>query len=339
MGVGSLPQIAKRLMEHGRPPKTPIAIIYRGTVPEQKTVVGTLLDIADVAQREGVKPPSIIVVGDIVNLRKDLNWFENRPLFGRRVVVTRAREQASGFMNNLSELGAECLEFPTIEIIPPRNWEALDRAIHSLEEYQWLLFTSVNGVKYFFHRLEFLGKDARDLKGVKIGAIGPKTAQAVQEKGIRPDLVPDEYRAEAVVKAFRSWDVKGAKILLPRAAQAREVLPEELAVMGARVEVITSYRTVKPDHDRGIVRGMLEKGEIDMVTFTSSSTVKNFVEMLKADSRQLRKWMANVNVACIGPITAKTATEKGLPVKLVPSDYTIEALTHAIVQHFTSPRS
>ncbi|MEE9610229.1 MAG: uroporphyrinogen-III C-methyltransferase, partial [Desulfatiglandales bacterium] len=228
MGVGNLPRIAESLMEHGRPPETPVAVIYRGTVPEQQTIVGTLQDIAERAQREKIKSPAIIVVGDIVNLRKELNWFENRPLFGRRVVVTRAREQASGFLATLSELGAECIEFPTIEIIPPSSWKHLDKAIHSLESYQWLLFTSVNGVKYFFQRLEALGKDVRDLKGIKIGAIGPKTAQAIHEKGIRLDLVPDEYRAEAVVEAFKKLETKAFRVLLPRAAQAREILPQEL---------------------------------------------------------------------------------------------------------------
>jgi uroporphyrinogen III methyltransferase/synthase len=336
MGVGNLEQIAESLMEHGRSPDTPVALIHRGTVPEQKTVVGTLQDIAERAQKEGLKPPAIIVVGDIVNLREQLNWFENKPLFGKRIVVTRAREQASGFLARLTELGAACIEFPTIQVVPPKNWDALDRAMMRLERYQWLLFTSVNGVKYFFARLEHLGLDMRELNEIKVGAIGPKTAEAVHKKGIRPDLVPDEYRAEAVVDAFREWDVKGARILLPRAAKAREVLPMELVKMGASVDEIPAYQTVRPDHDKDHVKGMLEKGEIDMVTFTSSSTVTSFVEMLHAENQQLKEWMAHVAVACIGPITAKTAEEKGLSVSLIPEEYTIEALTNAIVQYFAS---
>jgi uroporphyrinogen III methyltransferase/synthase len=339
MGVGNLPQIAGRLTENGRNPDTPVAIIYRGTVPEQRTVVGTLRDIADKARKQHMRPPAIILVGEIVNLRKALNWFENRPLFGRRIVVTRAREQASGFMAGLTELGAECIAFPTIEVCPPRSWEGLDTAIQSLEDYQWLLFTSVNGVKYFFQRLEGLGKDVRDLKGIKIGAIGPKTAEAVHERGIRPDLVPDEYRAEAVVEAFRHRGVKEARILLPRAAEARKVLPEGLEKMGARVDVVTAYQTLRPDHAKGQVREMLERGEIDMVTFTSSSTVHNFVDMFGAENQQLGKWMGHLAVACIGPITANTARQKGFTVALVPSAYTIEALTEAIVQYFESHRS
>ena len=336
MGVGNLEQIAESLVKHGRFPDTPVAVVHRGTVPEQKTVVGTLQDIAERAQKEGMKPPAIIVVGDIVNLREHLNWFENKPLFGKRIVVTRAREQASGFLARLNELGAACIEFPTIQVVPPKSWDPLDRAIMRLERYQWLLFTSVNGVKYFFKRLKDLELDMRELKDMKVGAIGPKTAEAVYKKGIRPDLVPDEYRAEAVVDAFGKWDVKGINILLPRAAKARQVLPVELVKMGASVDEIPAYQTVQPDHDKGRVRGMLEKGEIDMVTFTSSSTVTNFWEMFSEERQELKTWMAKVAVACIGPITAQTAEEQGLSVSLIPEEYTIEALTNAIVHHFSS---
>jgi uroporphyrinogen III methyltransferase/synthase len=336
MGVGNLPQIAKRLMAHGRSPDTPVALIQRGTVPEQKTVVGRLQDIAERAQSEGLKPPAIIVVGDIVNLREQLNWFENKPLFGKRIVVTRAREQASGFLAHLNALGAACIEFPTIQVVPPKSWDPLDRAVMRLERYQWLLFTSVNGVKYFFKRLEDLGLDMRELRDMKVGAIGPKTAEAVYKKGIRPDLVPEEYRAEAVVEAFKKWDVKGVKILLPRAAKAREVLPVELVKLGANVDEIPAYETVRPDHDKGRVKDMLERGEIDMVTFTSSSTVSNFMEMFHEERQHLKEWMAKVGVACIGPITARTAEERGLSVSLIPEEYTIEALTNAIVDYFSS---
>jgi uroporphyrinogen III methyltransferase/synthase len=337
MGVGNLPQIAKSLIENGRSPGTPVALIQRGTVPEQKTVVGTLQDIAERAQKEGLKPPAIIVVGDVVNLREQLNWFENKPLFGKRIVVTRAREQASGFLARLNELGAACIEFPTIQVVPPKSWDALDRALMRLEGYQWLLFTSVNGVKKFFDRLEHLGMDMRELKDMKVGAIGPKTAEAVYKKGIRPDLVPNEYRAEAVLDAFGKWDVKGKKILLPRAAKAREVLPMGLVKMGASVDEIPAYQTVQPEHDKARVKGMLDKGEIDMVTFTSSSTVTNFVEMFGEERQQLKTWMAKVAVACIGPVTARTAEEQGLSVSLIPEEYTIEGLANAIVQYFSSP--
>jgi uroporphyrinogen III methyltransferase/synthase len=249
-------------------------------------------------------------------------------------VVTRAREQASEFLQALALLGAECIEFPTIEVIPPDDWGPLDRAIETLENYQWLLFTSVNGVKYFLKRLEALGKDIRDLKGLKIGAIGPKTAEIWHDLGIKPDVMPDEYRAEALVELFKEYEIKGTRILLPRAARARELLPEELRKMGAEVDVIPAYHTVKPDHDRDRVKEMLENGGIDMVTFTSSSTVSNFVEMFKDDMRTLKEWIKGVALACIGPVTAKTAQDNGLSVDLVPPEYTIESLTGSIIRYF-----
>jgi uroporphyrinogen III methyltransferase/synthase len=335
MGVGNLSKIAASLMEHGRSSDTPVAVIRAGTVPEQRTVTGTLGTIADIAQGAKLRPPAVIVVGDVVSLRKDLNWFEQKPLFGKRIVVTRTREQASDFVALLSELGAECVEFPTIEVIPPPSWKELDRAIKNLETYQWLVFTSVNGVRHFFDRLEHAGLDARTLKGVRVAAIGPKTADAIRAKGVNPDLVPQEYRAEAVVEAFGKQGVKGVRILLPRAADAREVLPQELEKMGARVEVVEAYRTVKPQGRKDEIKAMLEKGDIHMVTFTSSSTVSNFMDMFQEESDQLLKWMKTVTVACIGPVTAKTAQDRGLSARITPSDYTIEALAKAIVDYFT----
>ncbi len=339
MGVENLPQIVQELMAHGRPAGTPVAVIRSGTTPEQKTVVGTLGDIVDLANKSNITPPAIIVVGDVVHLRDELEWFEKRPLFGKHIVVTRAREQASSFLNDLNQLGADCIEFPTIKVVTPESWDALDRAIEALDSYQWLLFTSKNGVKYFLKRLGALGKDIRDLKGLRIAAIGPKTAEAWHRLGIKPDLIPDEYRAEAVAACFREKESKGIRILLPRAAKAREVLPEELDKMGFHVDVVPAYRTIRPDYDTGRVREMLEKGAVDMVTFTSSSTVTNFFEMFEADSSNLQKWMARVAVACIGPITAETARKKGLSVGLIPREYTIESLTESIVEYFSTEPS
>jgi uroporphyrinogen III methyltransferase/synthase len=336
MGMGNLPTIVERLMAHGRSPDTPIAVIHRGTMPEQKTVVGRLEDIVSKVREAQLEPPSVIVVGEIARLRSELNWFEARPLFGKRIVVTRARAQASRFLRRLTELGAECIEFPTIEIAPPESWEALDDAIRGLEGFKWLLFTSVNGVEHFFQRLELLQKDARDLKGLQIGTIGPETAQAVQTRGVKPDFVPTEYRAEAIVDQFRKWDVKGTKILLPRAARAREILPTELEKMGAEVRVVPAYQTIIPRHDADRVDGLLAEGRIDLVTFTSSSTVTNFVDMLGVNKESLKALMSQVIVACIGPVTAETARKIGFSVAVMPATYTIEALTESIVQYFGS---
>jgi uroporphyrinogen III methyltransferase / synthase len=337
MGVGNLEKIALRLVEHGRAPETPVAVIRMGTVPEQRTVTGSLKDISEIAEREKIRPPAVIVVGDVVHLRKELNWFETKPLFGKRIIVTRAREQASEFLSALSEMGAECLEFPTIKVVPPGSWKGLDRSIREVETYQWLVFTSVNGVKYFFDRLEALGGDVRDLKGVKIAAIGPATAEAVSSKGIRIHLVPGEYRAEAVVDAFRKEDIEGKRILLPRAREAREVLPQELENLGAVVDVVEAYRTIKPEEDKEGIQEMLRQGQIHMVTFTSSSTVNNFVDMFQG--APLLAWMDKAAVACIGPVTAKSAEDKGLKVTLVAPEYTIPSFTKAIVDFFSQPQS
>ncbi|MDB9822704.1 uroporphyrinogen-III C-methyltransferase [Deltaproteobacteria bacterium] len=334
MGIGNLSRIAEELIRHGRSPETPVAVIHRGTVPRQKTIEGNLRDIGNIATREDIKPPGIIVVGDVVSLRAELNWFEQRPLFAKRIVVTRAREQASLFLARLSELGAECVEFPTIEILPPVSWDVMDNAIRVIGSYNWLLFTSVNGVKYFFNRLYELGKDVRCLKEIKVGAIGPKTAEAVYEKGIRPDLVPDEYMAEAVIEEFKKEEAKNLRVLLPRAAEAREILPEELIKMGAHVDVVEAYRTVMPETGAEKVRAMLLEGDIHMVTFTSSSTVMNFMTMFKEGDDELIQWLEKVDIACIGPITAKTAEENGLKITIMPEEYTIEALTSAIVEHY-----
>ena len=336
MGVGNLNQIAEHLVIHGRSPDTPVAVIRNGTIAEQRTLIGTLKNIARLAGENSISPPAIIVVGDVIHLREKLNWFEKRPLFGKRILVTRAREQASGFLRALDRLGAQCIEFPTIKVAPPETWRPLDRAIENLYSYDWLIFTSVNGVKYFLKRLEFSGMDIRDLKGLEIATIGPKTAESLRPLGIKPDLMPGEYCAESAVECFKERNIRGIKFLLPRAAQAREVLPKELIKMGAYVDVVPAYQTTRPDNDTARVRDMFKKGEIDMVTFTSSSTVRNFIKMFESDGRQLQGWIKKVAVACIGPITAKTAREKGFSVDLTPPEYTIESLTKVITRHFTN---
>jgi uroporphyrinogen III methyltransferase / synthase len=336
MGIGNLEAITGELIKNGRSPDTPVAIIHKGTVPEQRTLEGTLGSISSVAKEKGVKPPGIIVVGDVVRLRNELNWFEKRPLFGRRILVTRAREQASQFMAGLMELGAECIEFPTIEIRHPHSWDMLDRSIQNIEDYHWLIFTSVNGVEYFFRRIFDLGKDIRCLGRIKVAAIGPKTATAVQTMGINPDLVPDEYKAEGVIEAFMGKDLKGTRILIPRAAEAREILPDELTKMGAHCDVVEAYRTVMPDAETDKLGAMLSHGDIDMATFTSSSTVTNLLSMFKGREEDLKQWMKKVAVACIGPVTAKTAEKKGFRVSITPKEYTIEALTASIVEYFSA---
>jgi uroporphyrinogen III methyltransferase/synthase len=337
MGVRTLPDIVDRLVAHGRPADTPVAVIRWGTKPEQETVVGTLADIAERVRARGIKPPALTVVGEVVRLRERLNWFEEKPLFGRRVVITRAREQASEFACALRELGAEPIEFPTIEIRPPDSWAELDAVLDRLPAYDWMVFTSVNGVRFFVERLRARGRDVRAIGPARICAIGPATAAAIEGLGLRVDVVPGEYRAEAVVEALDgavgAEGLRGRRVLLPRAAEARDVLPKELARRGATVDVVPAYRTVMPAERADEVRALLAEGRVDAIAFTSSSTVRNFVEMVGRDAAP--GLLARATVAAIGPITAETATRFGLRVDLVPEAYTIPALTEALLARLT----
>lgn len=336
MGVKNLPEICRNLIDNGRSPHTPVALIRWGTTPSQQTVTGTLADIVRKVQEANLRPPALIVVGEVVECRSELNWFERRPLFGRKIVITRAREQASDFKAALEELGATCIEFPTISIAPPPSWAPLDSAVRSLAGYDWVIFTSVNGVRFFMQRLIEAGLDARELKGIRLAAIGPKTAEALQALMLRPDLVPGEYRAEAILEALSAENLKGKRFLMPRAMVAREILPEKLQERGAIVDVVPAYQTVLPESTLPEIAGMFADGRIDCITFTSSSTVTNFFSLMeKADiSRQLEK----VAIASIGPITAQTAEKFGLKTSIMPSDYTIQALTECIVSHFAKTR-
>ena len=333
MGVKNLEFIASQLMAHGRAAETPVAVIRWGTTAEQQTVTGTLGNIARSVEEAGLKPPAIIVVGEVAGLRQHLNWFEDRPLFGKTVVVTRAREQASDFRLLLEEKGAQCLEFPTIEVIPPANWDPIDKAIQNLEQYDWLIFTSINGVRFFFQRLQEQGKDVRALHGIRIGAIGPKTAVGLEERGLRLDFIPSEYRAEAVIDGLGADEVRSKRFLLPRAAKAREILPEKIKEMGGQIDVVPVYETIRPTGKREQVRDLLKKGLISCITFTSSSTVENFAKMFPEED--LPSLVEKATIACIGPITAQTAREHGLEVKIMPGEYTIEALTAEVVEYFS----
>lgn len=331
MGVKNLAHIVGQLMHHGMPPEKPVALVRWGTTPSQVTVSGTLSDIVDRVSRAGLKAPAVIVVGDVVRLRDTMQWFETRPLYGRTIVVTRAREQASDLVTQLTDLGAECIECPTIEIRRPRDLSQLDRAIEHLNEYHWIIFTSINGVGFFFDRLFENGLDVRALHSLKTASIGPATAAKLLEYGIRSDIVPESYRAESVVAAFKDEDIRGNRILLPRAAQARPVLPVELTEMGARVDEIAVYDTVQAgDNAAGLIRALAQK-RIDLVTFTSSSTVKNFKALLPADAAGL---LQGVKMASIGPITSDTAREQGFDVHVTAETYTIAGLCRAIVKYF-----
>ncbi|KKM08728.1 HemD protein [Clostridiales bacterium PH28_bin88] len=334
MGMANLPHICQRLMEFGRDPQTPVALIRWGTRPEQRTLVGTLENVVERAQAAEFKHPVIIVVGEVVKLREQLQWFERKPLFGRRVVITRARTQAGEFAERIEALGGEAWEFPTIDIAPPTDFGPLDRAVQEVRQYNWIVFTSVNGVESFFDRLRQLEKDIRDLCGIRLCAIGPKTREALESYGLRIEYMPEEYVAEAVVEKFRSENMHGKRVLLPRADIARKLLPEALREMGAIVDEVVAYRTIKGRGDTQRLKEMLRGGSIHAVTFTSSSTARNFVDMLGRE--EAPSLLSGVTVACIGPITADTARAYGLPVHVIAEEYTIEGLTRALVEYFQS---
>ena len=333
MGVKNLPHITDRLMHHGMSPDTPVALVRWGTTPKQTTVSGTLDTIVERTKAAGLKPPAIIVVGHVVKLREKMRWFETRPLMGQCIVITRAREQASDLVKRLSDLGAECLECPTIKVCPPEDVTPLDRAMENLSSYDWLIFTSVNGVNFFFERLFQNNKDVRSLKDIHTAVIGPATEKRLFDFGLKSDIVPESYRAESVVKAFAGKDVTGKKILLPRAEEARPVLPLELKKMGAVVDEVTAYRTHAVKDNTDVLSARLKERSIDMITFTSSSTAKNFRALFPNEN--LKDLMQGVTIASIGPVTADTARDLGFDVHIIAESYTIPGLCQAILTHFS----
>jgi len=320
----------KRLIAGGLDPTTPVAVIRWGTKTSQETLVGTAATIGEIVAARNLQPPALAVVGRVVSLREKVRWFEDLPLFGRRIVVTRARSQASALASLLEEWGAEVPCFPTIEIATPESWAPLDAAIAEVGTFDWVIFTSVNGVRSFVARLDANQADLREMKGARIAAIGPETARAIRDLHVRVDVVPNDYRAEGVLAAL--GNVRGAKILLPRAAGAREILPRTLRDRGAEVREVIAYRSVRPAADPTPLRAALEAGKVDMVTFTSSSTVRHFVEMFPPG--EAVRLLARTAVGCIGPITADTAAELGMRVAIQPDTYTIAAFAEAIRAHF-----
>lgn len=333
MGMKNLPDIARNLLDAGMDPATPAALVYRGTTPRQRSLVATLAALPQAAVDQGFSNPSVIVVGKVCSLHDQLGWFEQRPLFGRSVVVTRAREQASGLAQELVQLGADVIQCPTIEISPLPDYAELDAAIDRLSEYAWLIFTSVNGVRWFWKRLEAGGKDSRALGLCRVAAIGPATAEALEARGIRPDFIPERYVAEGVVEGLLArGKVDGVRMLLPRAAKAREVLPDELRKAGARVDVISAYETIPAAARKDEVLERMRAGTLDCVTFGSSSTVENFLSLIPAETLRAHP---DVRLAAIGPVTAKTLEAHGLPCHIMPEEYTIPALVQALVSHYT----
>ncbi len=325
-----------RIRAAGLPAETPAAAVQWATTAAQKTVSATLATLADASALAGIGAPAVIVVGECAGLREHLKWVERTPLFGRTVVVTRSREAAPQFATALRRLGAEVVEFPTIETAPPSSYAALDLAIARLssparDSFDWIIFTSATGVESFIKRLKSRGRDIRELGRASIAAIGPATAARLADYAIRAAAVPDEYRAEQIIPAIGIKRIRGKRFLIARAEVAREALPEILRDKGAKeVVVAPAYRTVKPKGAQiERMRGLIASGSIDLVTFTSSSTVANFCDLIGAPASLLK-------AAAIGPITAATASERGFEVVVMPGKYTIAALTEAIAEYFAA---
>jgi uroporphyrinogen III methyltransferase/synthase len=329
MGVKNLPMIAGNLISGGRDPKTPVALVRWGTRCTQESMVSTLENVAADAEKRMFAAPSIIIVGGVCSLADKLAWFEKKPLLGKGVVVTRAREQASDLADRLKDLGACVYEFPTISVEPLDDYAEVEQAILTLGNVDWLVFTSVNGVKFFWDQLAEAGLDTRALGGIEVAAIGPATADELKLRGVTPDFVPPKYVAESVVAGLLERGVKGKRVLIPRAKVAREVLPEELARAGADVRVLPVYETRLAQNDPDEIIDALTAGKIQAVTFASSSTVENFFDLLPIETMRL---YPKVKMACIGPVTAKTLKRYGLNAHIQPADYTIPALAEALAK-------
>lgn len=330
MGVENIEKISSQLIANGRSADCPAAVIRWGTHPEQRTLITSLGRAAADVRTAGMKPPAIFLVGEVVRLREQLQWFDNKPLFGKTIVVTRAREQASALTKRLEDKGAKVIEVPAIKIMPANDYAPLDTAASHISNYKWLIFTSTNGVEYFFKRLMTAGKDTRALAGLKIAAIGSATAEALKARGIVADIVPSAYKAEDLAEALSKDIENGDKVLIARAEKAREVLPETLRKQGAVVDVVTAYKTVADCENKEELIKALESGEVSIITFTSSSTVTNLLNVL-GDKKELLQKAA---LAVIGPVTAATLQKNGFNPVVCADEYTIDGLVQAVEKFY-----
>ena len=329
MGQSNLRVIADALVRYGRGPQTPVALVQWGTEPYQRTLVGTLSDIADRAAAAGIGAPAVTIVGDVVGLRDAIRWFDNRPLFGKRVLVTRTRTQASALTDMLTQRGAQPVELPTIEIQPLDDYAELDGALKNAGTYDWVVFSSANAVNIFFERMQALDLDPRALYGVQITAIGPATKRRLLAYNIIADFIPTAFVAESAVAELNALGMDGKRVLLPQAEIARDLMRAGLAECGASVHAIAVYRTVTPPDTAERLQEIISGG-IDIATFTSSSTVSNLVELLGGNTDALK----DATIACIGPITAERAADLGLKVDIVAAEHTIAGLIEAVESHF-----
>lgn len=331
MGWAGLEPILAALGRGGMDASTPVALVHWGTWPQQNTVIGCLDNIVQRGQEAGLEPPIVAVIGEVVGLRDQLRWFDCRPLFGKRVLITRSRTQASRLRTLLEDLGAQPIELPTIQTAALEDFKDLDAALARLEDFGWVIFASSNAVDAVFSRLEHSNKyrDARAFASTRIGAIGPATAQALERRGLIADFVPRNSDSESVVKELANTCWEDMPVLLPGADIGRDVLAEGLTGLGAGVERVTAYQTVSPSGIGVLAREILDRGT-DVVTFTSSSTVRNLMGALNGEASLL----CSSIIACIGPATSATAKELGLKVDLVAERHNVEGLVEALVEYF-----
>jgi uroporphyrinogen III methyltransferase/synthase len=328
MGVERLGAVTSEMLKHGVRGNLPVALVRWATTGQQETLTGTLSDIAQKAVANSFEAPAVVVFGDVVSLRDTLNWYEKRPLLGKRIVVTRTRKQASALSNKLRALGAHVIELPTIRIEPPANLREFAELVQDAHIYDWIVFTSANGVEAFFDIFFKLYDDAREIGGVRIAAIGPATAQRVKDFHLHVDLQPEEFVAEAVVREFKKQgSIENERILVVRAETARDVLPKELSAAGAIVDEASAYRTVPETRDTSGAQRQLAQGGADLITFTSSSTVENFLALGLP-------WPKGMRIASIGPITSKTVRDHGLNVDIEARRHDIDGLVQAISELF-----
>lgn len=326
MGFANLPTIVQKLIEHGMPAERPAAVISNATRPDQRTVTGTLLTIEARVSEASLKAPALIVVGEVVPMHDVINWFETRPLFGKRVVVTRAREQASQLVELLSRSGANVLQFPTIEVAAPESYDSLDRVIDG--RYDAVVFTSVNGVRSYFDRMMTRGKDARALAGTRVGAVGEATAAELRARGVVADLVPERAISAAMIPLFDA-EQRGLRTAVVRAAEGRDELIEELRRRGGEVDLAVAYATRAGDYDLDQLRELIAGDAIDVVTFTSASTVDHFFARLTPAER--KRVLDHARIASIGPTTTTAIATYGRSPDVEAPQATIQALHDAVI--------
>ncbi len=335
MGMANLPKISASLIEGGLDKDTPAALVYKATTPEHRSITGTIEDLPRLAKEHHFTNPCLIVVGNVVKMKDKLDWFEKKPLLGKNIVVTRAREQASSIALMLSSLGANVVQFPTIKIVPVMEFTEVDTEVNKMQEYDWVVFTSINGVEHFYNRLFTLKKDSRIFANAKVCAIGPATADGLRKRGIEPDFIPTEYKAEGIVEGLKNLGVASKNVLIIRAKEARELLPTELDKLQCKVKVLTIYETVSTVNNQEKLQAMIEENTIDCVSFGSSSTVKNFFDQIPKEVVEKSAKSGKLKFASIGDITSGTLAEFGFNADIQPDNFTIPELVQAIKEHYT----